>query len=112
MNIKKQLRKIEKTDTACFICGNHSKISHAHHVLPVAEYEKTIAKHNLFDICIPNPIVYLCPNHHYYIHRIGKLDIIQELSLDELEKYDEIQEIAKLAVKKIFEIAKTRAVCS
>lgn len=68
----KKLRSLEKRNSDknfcyyCEICGEHSIITEAHHLIPLREYAKCIneGRMNL----IGSPLIYLCPNCHSYLH--------------------------------------------
>ena len=65
----KDLRKSHKQKKQpCFICGKHSSITELHHVLSLedcAAYLNTKA-FNTIEV----PTVWLCPNHHAYMHTL------------------------------------------
>lgn len=72
---------------ACFVCNKHRFITELHHIIPVKEialYIHETGKRNH-----PMPMVWLCPNHHAYWHKLeGKSDnfgVYLHLSLEEEE---------------------------
>lgn len=52
----------------CFACGRHSSITHCHHVVPLKSCAYLLRKG--FTSRIEDPLVWLCPNCHAYLHQL------------------------------------------
>ncbi len=93
-DVIKQLRGNKpKQKESCFICGEHQLVTESHHLFSVAEYADKIIERELFELEIPNPLVFLCPNHHRYLHLVKKGTALTLLGFSdtEVKKYQELQ---------------------
>ncbi len=85
----------------CYVCEAHRLITELHHVLSLEDCALFL---NLMpDAVIDVPLVWLCPNHHRYIHVFVKDPnaVIPMLSEIEIEKLIELNNIRILTIKKL-----------
>lgn len=108
--VAERLRQItsRKEQEACFVCDKYKAITHLHHVVPVNEMAAFIIKHDLFDVPVPLPTIWLCPNHHAILHLLTRritsyedaaakrqTDICNSITVEEWKRYEEIQRMLK-----------------
>jgi hypothetical protein len=71
-NISKGIRAMKPEDPTrkpCFICSRWQSISHCHHVIEVSRLADFCLEHNFLFLFLPVTFVWLCPNHHEWLHR-------------------------------------------
>lgn len=76
---------IHRNKEPCRICGQHKDIAQAHHVMSLKEVAQLMSR------CRQNmeepPVVWLCPNHHAYVHKLAKAGAhAPDLTSDERKK--------------------------
>jgi len=66
MNAKDIRKKHKEKREKCFICGGHETITELHHIRTL----KDCAEELEYSDTVESSRVWLCPNHHRYIHKI------------------------------------------
>jgi hypothetical protein len=91
-------KKPETSDrNPCFICGKWQSITHCHHVVGVGELAKWCEENNVTTDIIPVKFVWLCPNHHEWLHRMSDAkaknparagELVADITDAEWERYE------------------------
>lgn len=72
-NLSKEIRSLKPEDTRrhpCYVCGKWQSITHCHHVIEVSELAEWCLNYGFFYALLPVTFVWLCPNHHEWLHRL------------------------------------------
>jgi hypothetical protein len=88
----------------CYVCGRHSYISQAHHLIEVGKVAGVLRALAIYDWAPTVPMVMLCPTHHAYVHAISRqpankkppqelIDAGEELSEREWDRLIEIEDM-------------------
>ena len=85
-----------KKKKCCFVCNKHIDIVEAHHVYPLSMQAKQIQGNLSIDP--DNTYVWLCPNHHKYIHLA-----CSKYSSKNISKYKELPSDEIAGINKILE---------
>lgn len=88
----------------CFICGKHKEIAELHHVIPVSQITAILNMGIVELKDISTPVVWLCPNHHAYVHKAmnGETSfLINCLSEEEISNLLKILETYENSFKKL-----------
>lgn len=91
----------------CYVCGKHKTIAQLHHIVPVNQIAKLLNL-GVIELCeASTPVVWLCPNHHAYIHELmnGNCSLITncEFEPNEVEKLCDILKLYDNHIKKLAE---------
>lgn len=78
----------------CWICGRHTRITEAHHLVPLKQVAMYVNRYKLTTVKEP-PIAWLCPNCHAYLH---KFEMASEFR-DEFEHDDEWHRLCDLFIR-------------
>lgn len=105
----KGIRKLKFTcnNKRCYICDNYEHITELHHLVKVSDISKYIDKveeDNIINRVLRG--VYLCPNHHTLLHKLMSkkyLDVIFDLSTNEVQQYYILLEYTKQLYVSIYE---------
>lgn len=101
----KFLREAWKVNTPrehCFVCGKYQSITHAHHVIPVAEVATLFTKADVQPeeaMDFRMAYIWLCPNHHTIFHLIHNRSMRNILTLAEDIGEDEVN-----SMKRVFDL--------
>lgn len=67
--ISKWIRSIRNRKRSyCTICNDHAFIVQSHHEPEVAYLAEVVMRFEIYDVPLPIQTVWLCPNHHAYLH--------------------------------------------
>lgn len=68
--IRKRIRAASGTKKRkpCHICKKHEAITHLHHLVPVRRMAVPMMVRRIYSGTIHIPTVWVCPNHHAYLH--------------------------------------------
>lgn len=95
----------------CYVCGEHRTIAQLHHVIPVEQLTKLINMEVVSLHDVSTPVVWLCPNHHAYIHELMRgncMKVISKTESSEAEKLLDILGLYEECMEKMAERIKMR----
>ena len=100
--LRKWLPVNHETRQPCFACEKHSSITQCHHVVPLKMCAYLL--NNGFTNRIENPLVWLCPNCHAYLHQLlnaNHINIEKELEPEVVLRLRKLVALGDTIVTKI-----------
>lgn len=105
-NLTKGIRSMKPEDTTrkpCFICGKWQSITHCHHIVEVHKLVEWCLEHDFLFLFLPVTFVWLCPNHHEWIHRLGDNnnsdarcgELVSDITDAEWEEYLKLEQLER-----------------
>ena len=94
-----------KRKLPCYVCGRHRYISQSHHLIEVGRVADVLDSLAIWDWSPSIPVVSLCPNHHAYLHAMGRVKGKVSPDLSEALK----MELSRRDWDRVFEIHNQQA---